>query len=181
MCLKFVSFVFAGGTWSCSPSVLYQIPTEIFDLYMMLGRLNDREDLDALMDKICEDKIQVNEQYGCTDIWVGVGGNWSGLPSMHYKIPSDVFGYLQEKGNTEKTIGRLTTDDDDSLEKLITITRTEMETGVIINSEVVTRTQPKNTEMKECGHMCTTSSVKKGYRFVCFVSIIFFRHFNLFL
>ncbi len=149
-----------GGTWSCSPSILYQIPTEIFDLYMMLGRLNDKEDLDALMEKISEDKIQVNETYGCTDIWVGVGGNWSGLPSMHFKIPSDVFEYLQQRGNTLKTISRLTTEEE--LIILITQMRNEMESGVVAQSEVLVRSQPKNTELKECGHVCTTSSLKQG-------------------
>ena len=141
-------------------SVLYQIPTEIFNEYMMLGRLNDKEDLDALVEKICLEKPVVSELYGYTDIWVGVGGNWSGLPSMHFKVPSDVFEYLVEKGNTEKTIGRLVTADD--LTKLIEQTRFEIAHGPVESGQSIVRSKPTNTEVKGCGHTCTTSSLKTG-------------------
>ena len=149
-----------GGTWSCVNSVLYQIPTEIFNEYMMLGRLNDKEDLDALVEKICLEKPVVSELYGYTDIWVGVGGNWSGLPSMHFRLPSDVFEYLVEKGNTEKTIGRLITADD--LTKLVEQTRFEIAHGHVESGQSIARSKPTNTEVKECGHTCTTSSLKTG-------------------
>ena len=48
---------------------------------------------------------------GHRDIWAGMGGNWSGLPSVHITIPSVVFYWLKDS-NTEKTFGRLCTDDD---------------------------------------------------------------------
>jgi len=144
-------------------SVLYQIPTEIFNEYMMLGRLNDKEDLDALVEKICLEKPVVSELYGYTDIWVGVGGNWSGLPSMHFKVPTDVFECLVEKGNTEKTIGRLVTDDD--LTKLIEQTRYEISHGPVESGSIIVRSKPTNTEVKGCGHTCTTSSLKSGAYF----------------
>lgn len=132
---------------------------------MMLGRLNDKEDLDALVEKICLEKPVVSELYGYTDIWVGVGGNWSGLPSMHFKVPTDVFEYLVEKGNTEKTIGRLVTDDD--LTKLIEQTRFEIAHGPVESGSTIVRSKPTNTEVKGCGHTCTTSSLKSGTYVYC--------------
>jgi len=164
----------SGGTWSCVNSVLYQIPTEIFNEYMLMGRLSDKEDLDALVEKICIEKPSVSELYGYTDIWVGVGGNWSGLPSMHFKIPSDVFEYLVEKGNTEKTIGRMVTDDD--LVKLVDTTRNEIKHGPAATGEVLVRSRPTNTEVKECGHTCTTSSLKQGKYQPRLVLSTFLRH-----
>lgn len=151
-----------GGLWSCSPSVLYQLPTDIFDCCMLLGRLNDKEDLDALVAQICSGEVKSNQSYGgsVTDIWVGVGGSWSGLPSLHFRIPLDVFEHLQQ-GDTAKSIGRLCTEDD--LLRLIDQSRKEMRFGVAAPAEAVgLRSKPTNTERKLCGHTCTISSLTRG-------------------
>ena len=92
-----------------------------------------------------------------------MGGNWSGLPSMHFVIPCDVFEYLH-CGDTEKTFGRLCNDDD--VMKLVERTRNEIQFGVKYSEEgVMARTKPTNTEVKGCGHTCTISSLKQGEKY----------------
>jgi hypothetical protein len=149
-----------GGTWSCSPSILYRIPTEIFDYEMMMGTLTTQEDLDLLMEKLNKNpKVYADDEY--TDVHVQYGGNWSGLPSVLYRIPIHIFQHLQKKGNTEKTIGRLKNNDD--LEKLIEKMLLEISTGIEEEEELVlVRSRPPNVEEKLCGHFCTASSVKEG-------------------
>eukprot|EP01038_Epipyxis_sp_PR26KG_P007927 gene7927-10760_t len=149
-----------GGTWSCSPSVLYKIPTDIFDYNMMLGCLQTQEDLSALMEKLHYEKIICNED-NCTQVHVSSGGVWSGLPSIHFQIPVDVFDYLQQQ-NGGKLIGRLNTQND--LLILIDKVRNEIMTGIVVDepNESMVRSKPQNSEIKDCGHACTASSVKSG-------------------
>lgn len=160
-----------GGCWSCSPAILFRIPTDIFDLSMVMGRLNSIEDLEVLMEEIRENNIQVDD-VDTTDVWVSRGGTWSGLPSNHFKIPVDVFNFLVGYGDesesdkatmkdTESTIGSLFTKED--LDCLIKKTRYEIIHGPICRATYHgTRTKPPNNEMKNCGHPCSTSSVKEG-------------------
>lgn len=152
-----------GGSWSCSPSILYRIPTDAFDYYMLLGRLNTPEDLQQVMEEVAmkhhEDQFAPDTLSECTDVWVfPCGTEWSGYPSSPYELPRDVFMYLQEKGDTEKTIGRLKSAG--HLASLIDNTRKEMVSGVL-EAVVITKTRPKNIENKLCGHMCTMSSMKE--------------------
>lgn len=147
-----------GGSWACAPSVLYKIPTEIFDYHMMMGSLCTREDLDALIEKLANDKVTyVHDEY--TEIWVAMDGSWSGYPSVHFSIPVNVFQHLLG-GDPQKTISRLTCQFD--LERLIEKSLQEMETGVRMVPIEVEYSRPTNTELKLCGHVCTISSVKDG-------------------
>ena len=146
-----------GGYWACYDSVLYRIPTDLFDYAMMIGSLNTKEDLDFLMEKVHKEDVKYTD---FTDVYVQNDGNWCGTPSLHFQIPQDVFEYLQ-KGNTVRTIGALTNQDD--LYKLIEKSRREIEFGVEnVVKEITLKTRPKNSEIKDCGHMCTTSSIKNG-------------------
>ncbi len=148
-----------GAEWSCHPPHLYRIPTELFDYYMMLGQLETSEDLQKLLDKIFNENITCAED-SYTNVYVLPTGCWSGSPSKLFHIPTTMFAYLLERGDTDKTIGRLYSDKD--LEKLIDKISKEMETGVIIPREIVTvRTRPINIEVKKCGHECTISSLKE--------------------
>lgn len=125
---------------------------------MLVGGLCTREDLDALVEKLAVDKVSYTDDE-FTDIWVARDGNWSGYPSVHFSIPADVFEHLMQ-GNPEKTISRLTNEFD--LERLIEKSKIEIETGVRLAATEVEYSRPTNTEVKLCGHMCTTSSVKDG-------------------
>ena len=145
-----------GGCWSCEPAVLYKIPTDIFDYNMMIGALCTQEDLEAMMDTLRRENIKRPlDEY--TDIWVNYDKTWSGLPSVKYEIPIDVFDHLQRIGNTEKTIGNISCNQD--LERLIERCRNG---AIDLIPEEIIRTRPKNTEVKKCGHICTASSVKDG-------------------
>lgn len=144
-------------TWSCKPSDLYRIPTELFNYNMMIGALENEKDLQLLIEKVSKDNVKYDEY---TDVFVGADKNWSGTQSLLFQIPVDVFDYLQSKGNTEKTIGRLETQDD--LHALIERSRYEMNTGIVEAPMIIPYTKPKNEEMKTCGHLCTISCVKDG-------------------
>jgi hypothetical protein len=151
--------VWVGGDgvyWSCAPSPLFRVPTQLFDEMMLMGALETQEDLEALVEKIGNGTQYADDYY--TDIWVGQGGNWSGLPSVLYRIPEDVFEYLQQ-GDTRRTIGGL--ESAYCLEQLVAKTREEMFTGVVAEQEVITRSRPTNSELKICGHNCTRSSIKE--------------------
>jgi len=156
-CIEYVDVWVCGDgiTWSCQPSQLYRIPTELFNYNMMIGALDNEYDLQMLIGKVSKDNVKY-EDY--TDVYVGADKNWSGLPSVLYQIPSDVFDYLQKKGNTEKTIGRLESQDD--LHKLIELIRFEMKNGIVEAPQIIPYTKPLNDEMKTCGHMCTISCIK---------------------
>jgi hypothetical protein len=72
----------------------------------------------------------------------------------------DVFEFLNNTNqSTAKTIGRLENQSD--LQILIEKTRYEMINGIIETREII-YTKPKNGELKDCGHMCTISCLKKG-------------------
>lgn len=153
--------VWVGGDgvyWSCVPSILFRVPTQIFDEFMLMGALETKEDLEMLLERISKDGKQYSE-VAYTDIYVGQGGNWSGFPSVLYQIPADVFEYLQ-KGDTSKTIGLL--ESMYCLEKLIAKAREEIRTGVVAEKEIVPFSRPTNFELKLCGHNCTISYVKEG-------------------
>jgi hypothetical protein len=160
--------VYVGGDgleWSCQPAKLYQIPTEVFDENMLIGRLETQEDLQIVLEEVKLNSIGNPNAiiHSYTDIWVSYDGNWSGLPSILYKIPYDVFHYLTRENSplpTAKTIGRLQYPDD--LFKLIINIRKEMQFGFVENLNQIIHTKPMNTEIKKCGHECTTSSVKDG-------------------
>ena len=126
-----------------------------------------------------------------SDVYVSFDGNWAGLPPVLYNIPDDVFQFLVLDGKSSySTIGGLTSPQ--KLEALIAATRQEMaacdeeEAGGgekgdcslcgkprILSSDAVCRTcrnicvgaaavSRALTELKECGHRCTTSSLKAG-------------------
>jgi hypothetical protein len=155
-----------GGHWSCLPSKLYQIPTSVFDYYMLIGRLNTQEDLEILISQIAENKTDStlpndNEEY--TEVWISHGGNWSGSRSLHYQLPIEVFDFLQETTDTSKTIGGLTSLED--LDDLIERTRVQM-SGKSIEISMddkpsTLKAMKGTTEIKHCGHTCSTSSVKE--------------------
>jgi hypothetical protein len=135
--------VWVGGDgvyWSCTPALLYRIPTQLFDECMLLGSLDTKEDLDALVERMIIERID-DDSYSYTDIWVGQGGNWSGLSSILYKIPSGVFHQLQKR-DTSRTIGGLESEWD--LEKLVQKTRLEMETGIVEVPDKVIKSRPTN-------------------------------------
>lgn len=151
--------VFVGGdgiTWSCSPSMLYHIPTELFNYNMMIGALENEQDLQYLINNI--DNTVTFDDY--TDVYVNADKSWSGSPSSLYKIPLDIFEFLQQKGNTEKTIGLLENETD--LEILISKSRYEMKNGQSIDSPAIIYSKPKNKEIKNCQHWCTLSTQKDG-------------------
>ena len=145
------------NSWYCRPATLYKIPSEIFNYNMMIGALEDENDLQNLVDKI--DQNIVYDEY--IDVYIGADKNWSGVDSVLFQIPLDVFEYLNynSKQSTDKTIGRLENQAD--LNILIEKTRDEMINGVIVTPEIVF-SKPKNGEMKDCGHMCTISCLKTG-------------------
>ena len=146
-----------GSTWSLRPTKLYRIPTDLFNYSMSICSLETESDLQLLIDKVSEEENVIYDEY--TDVYVGADSTWSGLPSVLYKIPADVFGHLQTKGNTEKTIGLLENDDD--LQKLIEKTRYEIKNGPI-DVPIVCYSKPNNKETKNCGHICTASNHKDG-------------------
>jgi hypothetical protein len=151
-----------GGTWSCSDSVLYRIPTEIFDYNMLLNRLNTKEDLDLLIsEQMRGESSYSSNDSPLTDIWVAHSGLWSGSPCIKFSLPADIFSHLHT-GNTEETIGKLQTQQD--LIELLIRSRSEMlegrvsEAGIMRDSCITF----SNIEVKTCGHQCTISSVKSG-------------------
>ena len=145
------------NNWSCRPATLYKIPTEIFNYNMMIGSLEDENDLQQLVNKI--DQNIVYDEY--TDVYVGADKNWSGVESILFQIPLDVFDYLNNhsKQSTNKTIGRLENQSD--LQTLIEKTRYGMINGEVKTLEIV-YSKPKNGELKNCGHTCTMSCLKTG-------------------
>lgn len=148
-----------GGIWSCTPSVLYRIPTEIFDYQMMIGGLDCQEDLDLLVENIAKDEKRFgDDEY--TDIYVQNSGSWSGVASVRFSIPADVFNHIQLKPDVDKILGRLHNNFD--LEKLIEKSRYEIINGVSDAVVELVRSRPLNVEEKKCGHVCTRSSVKDG-------------------
>ena len=152
-----------GYSWSCSDSQLYKIPTEVFDRAMAVGSLETQDDLDRLMENIvhCNPKYQNLEGLDVTDVYVQ-NGFWSGEAPYHFKVPSDVFTYLARDDDVAaRTIGVLTNDED--LSSLIENTRDEIKNGPKIKTKVqLERSLPLNVEMKNCGHVCTMSSLKDG-------------------
>ena len=153
-----VVWVSVEGTWSCSPSTFFKLPTELFDYNMLIGRLNTTDDLQLLVEKASNDKI-IYADSECTDVYVNQG-NWSGSPSIRFEIPPDVFMFLQHaRNNTENLIGNLSTQE--SLINLIEKVRFEIINGIpLATSTTVVSSRLPNNELKICTHMCTTSSVK---------------------
>lgn len=150
-----------GGSWSCTDSVLYRIPTEIFDYNMLIGRLNTKEDLDYLISELqagCS--LSAVDNSAMTDIWVAHSGVWSGYPCLKFSLPADIFHHLQT-GNAEHTIGKLTSQED--LFGLIVKSRQEMlEGSAPCARESVSIANYSTIEVKDCRHSCTISSVKIG-------------------
>ncbi len=85
-------------------------------------------------------------------------GNWSGSASSCFKIPSDVFRYLQHN-DADTRINNLTNESD--LLKLVENVRYEIANGSSphVDEHVI---RIAINELKICGHLCTTSSVKDG-------------------
>jgi len=171
-----------GGDWSCSDSTLFHIPKKLFDYHLLIGQLNSKHDLELLVELTRKELQQgfrdIHEEY--TNVYVSHDGNWAGLPPRHYRIPIDVFQYLQVD-NRAKAIGRVTNEAD--LDILVKITREEIEEGNrcdgiergsckrcgkrrILSNDVLCNVcsafSYMNTETKLCGHTCTISSVKDG-------------------
>ena len=171
-----------GGDWSCSDSTLFRIPKELFDYHLLIGQLNTKNDLELLMESTRREMQQglrdIHEE--CTNVYVSHDGNWAGLPPRQYRIPLDVFQYLQVD-NRAKAIGRITSEAD--VETLVKQIREEIEEesrcdGIdrgrckrcgkrrILSDDalcsVCTTFSYMNTETKLCGHTCTISSMKDG-------------------
>lgn len=126
---------------------------------MMLGALETQEDLDLLMERIRSECLGATDDF--TEVYVQ-NGFWSGEPPYHFKMPTDVFLFLQRDNTVAcKTIGNLTCEED--LAKLVQETREEIENGPKVKeSIIVKRSLPPNVEKKMCGHVCTMSSLKEG-------------------
>jgi len=117
-----------GGTWSCSPSFCYRIPTDLFDLNMAIGALNTREDLFALSEQ-ARKEIEAGTRNGSApfvEVWAAPDGNWAGTPSIHLKVPVDIFAYLIEQGErASRKLGWLTCQED--VDALVASVRSEIE------------------------------------------------------
>lgn len=132
--------------WSCFPARLFRIPTHIFDERMLLGALETKEDLENLVDQVSNSgKQYIDSDY--TDVYVGPEGQWTGVEWMHFKVPLDVFTYLIERKDTDKTIGRI--DSTETLNSLIERSREEIRTGnIIVDTYNMERSKPKNIEVQ---------------------------------
>lgn len=181
-----------GGDWSCGPSTHYRIPTQLFDYNMMIGRLNTKMDLQECAEQAAKEISLGLRKEICeyTNVYIAHDGNWAGLPPLLFNIPEDVFETLVKNGcSASQTIGSLTCEAD--LLALISATRKnhvkqENNDGMSIcylcgkcaissyrdgtpicdhcfeirtGAGVLARS---NTEVKACGHRCTTSSLKNG-------------------
>lgn len=120
-----------GGAWSCGPSTLFQIPTDLFDKAMMVYALNSPQDLHDLEQQARREidegrrRKQSDSSAGeWTTVYASHDGSWAGLPPVHFLIPADVFAYLSADEKRSKAIGWL--DSDASLQSLVASTRQEM-------------------------------------------------------
>ncbi len=171
-----------GGDWSCSDSTLFRIPKELFDYHLLIGQLNTKHDLELLVESTRREMQlglrDIDEEF--TNVYVSHDGNWAGLPPRQYRIPVDVFRYLQVDKRA-KAIGRITSEAD--VEILVRQTREEIDEetrcdGIdrgsckrcgkrrILSNDALCSVcsifSYMNTETKLCGHTCTISSVKDG-------------------
>ena len=77
------------------------------------------------------------------------------FPPSLYKLPSEIFNYLQMKGKLDATIGRLKNEAD--INSVISETTANMERDALYQTycEIA-----DTTEIKECGHVCVFSGFK---------------------
>lgn len=120
-----------GGAWSCGPSTLYQLPTDLFDKAMMVYALNTPQDLHVLEQQgrreVDEGKRRKQGESApgeWTTVYASHDGSWAGLPPLHLCMPVDVFTYLSADTKRSKAIGWL--DSEAGLQSLVVATRQEM-------------------------------------------------------
>lgn len=177
-----------GGDWSCGPSQHFRVPTTAFEYYMTVGRLNTCEDLLALAQESAgSDSTEWTDIYVAYDgNWSGSPPLHLLIPVDVFDF------LLKDEKNTARTIGSLTSEIDVSRLVDATRQEMETEakqSGAalikcgkcsrwiddviddVINdtcrfcSSMVEGAKAiilSRTELKECGHRCTTSIAHEG-------------------
>jgi hypothetical protein len=181
-----------GGTWSQCQSKRFVIPTDLFDLKMAIGAISSVSDLENVVSLARTELEAGTRSKGEAEtiVWAAPDGNWAGSPSLLFKLPVSIFEYLAQEHSRARKLGWLTCEED--VERLITATRLEIEEEKRESSLCIEKNACKSclkhrvvsedgncakcttmlegarevhysrTELKECGHVCTISSIREG-------------------